>query len=145
MAVYLTNVLMDTQFNELVAVALNARSKAYAPYSKFAVGAAVKCKSGAVFAGVNIENRSFGLTICAERVAIGAAVVGGERDFVAIAVTADSDEPIVPCGACRQFLAEFAPDMIIVSATVRGQRKIENLSHLLPDPTRGILKHGDAS
>ena len=126
---------MDTQFSESIAVALNARSKAYAPYSKFAVGAAVKCRSGAVFAGTSVENRSFGLTICAERVAIGATVVGGEGDFVAIAVTADSDEPIAPCGPCRQFLAKFAPDLIIVSATVRGQRKVENLSHLLPDPT----------
>jgi cytidine deaminase len=79
--------------------------------SKFVVGAAVKCESGDVLVGANIENRSFGLTICAERVAMCAAVTGGEQDFVAIAVTADSDEPIVPCGACRQFLAEFNPDL----------------------------------
>src|SRR5438067_5940813 len=125
---------MDKQFDDLVAMALAARSKAYAPYSKFAVGAAVKCKSGAVFVGANIENRSFGLTICAERVAMGAAVAGGERDFVAIAVTSDSDEPIVPCGACRQFLAEFNPELIIVGATVRGDRKIERSSRLLPSP-----------
>jgi cytidine deaminase len=136
---------MNAQFDNLIALALAARSKAYAPYSEFAVGAAVKCKSGAIFVGANIENRSFGLTICAERVAIGAAVAGGERDFVAIAVTSDSDEPIVPCGACRQFLAEFNPDLIIVSATVRGDRKIDNLSRLLPDPTRGILKDADPS
>src|SRR5947208_11528079 len=127
---------MNKQFDDLVAMALAARSKAYAPYSKLAVGAAIKCKSGAVFVGANIENRSFGLTICAERVAMGAAVAAGERDFVAIAVTADSDEPIVPCGACRQFLAEFNPDLIIVSATVRGHRKIGRLSRLFPDPTR---------
>ena len=106
--------------DDLVRIESTARSKAYAPYSKFVVGAAVKCKSGAVLVGANIENRSFGLTICAERVAMCAAVTGGERDFVAIAVTADSDEPIVPCGACRQFLAEFNPDLIIVRATVRG-------------------------
>ena len=74
-----------------------------------------------------------------------AAGAGGEQGFVAIAVTADSDEPIVPCGACLQFPAEFNPDLIIVSATVRGHRTIENLSHLLPDPTRGILKHADPS
>ena len=141
----MTNLLIDTQFDDLIAVALTARSNAYAPYSKFAVGAAVKCKSGAVFGGANIENRSFGLTICAERVAIGAAVSGGERDFAAIAVTADSDEPIVPCGACRQFLAEFDPDLIIVSATIRGARKIDRLSRLLPDPTRGILGHAGPS
>ena len=136
---------MDTQFDDLIALALTARSKAYAPYSKFAVGAAVKCKSGAVFSGANIENRSFGLTICAERVAIAAAVAVGERDFAAIAVTADSDEPIVPCGACRQFLAEFNPHVIIISATTRGDRKIDDLSRLLPDPTRGILRHADPS
>jgi len=141
----MTNILMDTQLKNLVVLALAARSKAYAPYSKFAVGAAVKCRSGAVFAGANIENRSLGLTICAERVAMGAAVAGGERDFVAIAVTSDSDQPIVPCGACRQFLPEFNPDLIIVSATVRGDRKIDNLSRLLPNPTRGILKHADPS
>ena len=134
---------MDTQIYSLVGVESTARSKAYAPYSKLVVGAAVKCKSRAVLAGANIENRSFGLTICAQRVAMCAAVAGGEQAFVAIAVTADADEPIVPCGACRQFLAEFNPDLIIVRATVRGQRKIENLSHLFPDATRGILKHAD--
>ena len=111
------------------------------PYSNFAVGAAVQCKSGNVFVGSNIENISYVLTICAERIAIGSAVAAGEREFVAIAVVADTTEPIVPCGACRQFLAEFAPDLIIVSATVRGNQKVENLSHLLPDPKRGILEN----
>jgi cytidine deaminase len=132
---------MDTQFADLIRSALEGRLRAYAPYTKFAVGAAVQCKSGAVFAGSNIENVSYGLTICAERVAIGSAVAAGEREFVAIAVVADTIEPIVPCGACRQFLAEFSPDLIIVSATVAGGRKIENLSNLLPDPKRGILKN----
>jgi len=127
---------MDTQVDELVGMGLTAWSKAYAPYSKFVVGAAVKCKSGAVLVGANIENRSFGLTICAERVAMCSAVAGGEQDFVAIAVTADSDEPIVPCGACQQFLAEFNPDLIIVRATVRGRRKIENLR--IFSPTRPV-------
>jgi cytidine deaminase len=129
------------QFNNLVRAASGARKQAYAPYSGFAVGAAVECKSGAVFVGSNIENISYGLTICAERIAIGTAVAAGEREFVAIALVADTSEPIVPCGACRQFLAEFAPDLIIVSATMRGGQKIENLSHLLPDPTRGILRN----
>lgn len=134
---------MDTQVDNLVRIGSTARSKAYALYSKFVLGAAVKCKLRAVLAGANIENRSFGLTICAERVPMCAAVAGGEQDFVAIAVTADSDEPIVPCGACLQFPAEFNPDLIIVRATVLGQRKIENLSHLFADATRGILKHAD--
>ena len=118
---------------------LAARSKTYAPYSKFAVGAAIKCKSGAVFLEASIENRSFPRMICGERVAIDAAVAG-EGHFVAIAVTSDSDEPIAPCRGCWQFLAEFNPDLIIVSATGRGDRKIDNLSRLLPDPFRGILK-----
>ena len=136
---------MDTQFDDLVTLASDARSKAYAPYSKFAVGAAIKCKSGAIFAGANVENRSFSVTMCAERVAVGAAIAAGEREFIAIAVTADSDEPIVPCGTCRQFLAEFNPQLIIVSTTVRGERKVENLSHLLPEPTRGFLKNANPS
>ena len=118
-----------------------ARKQAYAPYSRFSVGAAIQCKSGAVFVGTNIENISYGLTICAERIAVGSAVAAGEREFVAIAVVADASEPIVPCGACRQFLAEFAPDLTIVSETVRGGQKIESLSHLLPDPKRGILEN----
>ncbi len=136
---------MDRQFDDLVVRALAARSKAYAPYSNLAVGAVVKCKAGAIFAGANIENGSFRLTICAERVAMGAAVAAGERDFVAIAVTADSDEPIVPCGVYRQFLAEFNPDLTIVGAAVRGRRKIDSRSRLLPDPTRGILKSADTT
>ena len=111
--------------------------------SKFVVGAAVKCESGDVLVDANIENRSFGLTICAERVAMCAAVTGGEQDFVAIPETADSDEPIVPCGACQQFPAEFNPDLIIVRGTVRGRGKIENLSHLFADAPRGIRKHAD--
>ena len=132
---------MDTQYINLIQAASGARRQAYAPYSNFAVGAAVQCKSGNVFVGSNIENISYGLTICAERIAMGSAVAAGEREFVAIAVVADTTEPIAPCGACRQFLAEFAPELIIVSATTRGGQKIENLSHLLPDPKRGILEN----
>ncbi len=132
---------MNIQFDNLIRAASAARKQAYAPYSGFAVGAAVQCRSGAAFVGSNVENISYGLTICAERIAIASAVAAGEREFVAIAVVADTSEPIVPCGACRQFLAEFSPDLIIVSATVRGGQKIENLSHLLPDPNRGILEN----
>ena len=132
---------MYTQFDGLIRSSLKGRLRGYVPYSKFAVGAAVQCKSGAVFAGSNIENISYGLTICAERIATGSAIAAGEREFLAIALVADTIEPIVPCGACRQFLAEFSPDLIIVSATIMGGRKIENLSHLLPDPKRGILKN----
>ena len=129
---------MDMQFHNLIKAASEARLQAYAPYSRFAVGAAVQCKAGTVFIGSNIENISYGLTVCAERVAIGSAIAAGEREFVAIAVVADTIEPVVPCGACRQFLAEFAPNLIIVSATLRGDQKVENLSRLFPDPKRGI-------
>jgi cytidine deaminase len=132
---------MDMQCDNLIRAASAVRKQAYAPYSGFAVGAAVQCKSGAVFVGSNIENISYGLTICAERTAVASAVAAGEREFVAIAVVADTNEPIVPCGACRQFLAEFARELVIVSATVRGDQKIENLSHLLPNPKRGILEN----
>jgi len=129
---------MDIQFDDLIRSASAARKQAYAPYSGFAVGAAVQCKSGAVFVGSNVENISYGLTICAERIAIASAVAAGEREF---AVVADTSEPIAPCGACRQFLAEFAAELIIVSATTRGGQKIQSLSHLLPDPKRGILEN----
>ena len=132
---------MNTQFDNLIRNALGACLQVYAPYSRFAVGAAVQCKSAAVFIGSNIENISHGLTICAERIGMGRAVAVGQRELVTIAVVADTIEPIVPCGACRQFLAEFSPDLIIVSATLTGNRKIDNLSHLLPDPKRGILKN----
>ena len=111
---------MNTQFDNLIRNALGACLQVYAPYSRFAVGAAVQCKSAAIFIGSNIENISHGLTICAERIGMGRAVVAGQRELVTIAVVADTIEPIVPCGACRQFLAEFSPDLIIVSATVEG-------------------------
>src|SRR6266513_1560568 len=123
---------MNRQFADLIRAASAVRKQAYVPYSGFAVGAAVQCESGAVFVGSNIENISYGLTICAERIALASAVAAGQREFVAIAVVADTTDPIVPCGACRQFLAEFAPDLIIVGATVRGNQKVENLSYLFP-------------
>src|SRR5438874_13373819 len=129
------------QFDDLIRSASAARKQAYAPYSGFAVGAAVQCKSGAVFVGSNVENISYGLTISAERIAIASAVAAGEPEFVAIAVVADTSEPIVPCCACRQFLAAFAPELIIVSATMRGDQKIESRCHLLPDPKRGLREH----
>lgn len=133
------------KYINLISSAQAARSRAYAPYSKFPVGAALQTKSGRVYVGANIENRSLGLCICAERVAIAAAVMAGERDFIAIAVAADSNEPIVPCGACRQVLAEFKADLLIVSANLRGEQDTRSLSELLPHPTRGILKYADPS
>ena len=123
----------------LIDSAWEARDKAYAPYSTFRVGAALLTDSGKVFAGCNVENISFGLTVCAERAAVIAAVAGGERKFASIAIVAETDLPIVPCGACRQFLAEFSPAMRIVSEGNEGARTSWMLSLLLPTPQEGIL------
>ncbi len=113
--------------------------RAYAPYSHFLVGAALRCKSGLVFSGCNVENVSFGLTICAERVCVVKAIEQGETAFESIAIVADTDVPIVPCGACRQVLAEFSPNLIITSWTVSGQSQQFSLADLLPLPGQGIL------
>lgn len=125
---------------ELLATAIGARLHSYAPYSGFAVGAALRTRSGAVFSGANIENISLGLTMCAERVCVGSALAAGHRDFDALAIAADSRKPIVPCGACRQVLAEFAPGLRIFSRTVAGSEAELSLSDLLPHPKDGILE-----
>lgn len=113
---------------------------AYAPYSGFRVGAALLTSAGDVFLGCNIENVSYGLTICAERGAVSAAVAAGAMGFTRIAIAADSTEPIVPCGACRQVLAEFNPELEIVSTTVSGKVAEFSLAELLPRPRQGILE-----
>ena len=92
---------------KLLAAALAARENAYAPYSKFKVGAAVETADGHIFTGCNVENASYGLTCCAERNAVFAAIGSGARSFKALCVVADTEEPVAPCGACRQVLAEF--------------------------------------
>jgi cytidine deaminase len=125
---------------ELIDAAHAAREKAHAPYSKFAVGAALQAKSGEIYAGCNVENLSFGLTLCAERSAVAAAVSNGCRDFVAIAVVTDSKEPAAPCGACRQVLAEFNPNLQIISVTVSGEIQEFDLAKLLPLSHQGILE-----
>jgi cytidine deaminase len=127
------------QQEQLIHAAAEARACAHAPYSAFAVGAAVLDSEGRIFAGCNVENVSFGLTMCAERVAIGNAVTAGSIAFEAIAVVSDSTQPVVPCGACRQVMAEFAPDLRIISATTNGVVTEFTLSTLLPSPRQGIL------
>jgi cytidine deaminase len=129
-----------TNNNELLKAALEAKDKAYAPYSRFAVGAALLTASGAIFTGANVENVSLGLTICAERAAVSAAIAGGEKDFVAIGVVSDSEEPAVPCGACRQVLAEFNPTMTIITSTIGGRIQELQLDELLPRPRQGVLE-----
>jgi cytidine deaminase len=104
--------------------AREARSNAYAPYSKFPVGAALLARDGRVFTGVNVENASYGLCNCAERVAVGKAVSEGVRDFAAVAVVGPQDDvECSPCGACRQVLFEFSPDMVLVLADGDGVRQ----------------------
>ncbi|MCK4426970.1 MAG: cytidine deaminase [candidate division Zixibacteria bacterium] len=117
---------------ELVEKAKKARLYAYAPYSKFRVGAALLTKRGKVYTGANVENATFSLTVCAERVALFKAVTNGEKNFVKIAVVVDKDEPVTPCGACRQVLSEFASDLKIICANLKGKTKRYNLKKLLP-------------
>jgi len=112
--------------------AMDARTNAYAPYSGFTVGAAVQTTSGAVFTGCNVENASYGATICAERAALAAAVAAGERELVALVVASGAKSPTPPCGICRQCLAELAPSLPIRSYT-GGARAEYDLSSLLPD------------
>jgi cytidine deaminase len=126
--------------NDLREAAAQARLRAYAPYSRFLVGAALRLESGAVVSGCNVENVSYGLTMCAERVCVGKAIDHGEKAFQAMAIVADTEAPIVPCGACRQVLAEFAPALLITSWTLSGESKEFSLSDLLPLPKQGILE-----
>ena len=116
---------------ELLNAALSARERAYAPYSKFLVGASVLAKSGKIYTGCNIENASYGLTVCAERNALFSAVGAGEREFTALCVVGDTEEPISPCGACRQVMAEFKVPRIIL-ANLKGDVKEYTLEELLP-------------
>ncbi len=117
--------------DELINRALLAREKAYAPYSKFKVGAAVLGTSGRIYSGCNIENASYGLSNCAERTAIFNAIAEGETGIAAIAVAADTPEPVSPCGACRQVMAEFHIEKIIL-VNLQGHQRIYTIEDLLP-------------
>ncbi len=132
---------MDRNIQRLINKATEARARAYAPYSKFQVGAAILGKSGKIFTGCNVENVSYGLTICAERVCVVTAIAAEERKFEALAIVAGSYELIVPCGACRQVLAEFNPRLPIYSVTSRKLVREFRLDNLFPLPRLGILKH----
>jgi cytidine deaminase len=120
---------------ELIAAACAARDQSYAPYSGFRVGAALRCLDGHIVTGTNVENASFGLSICAERAAVARAVAEGRRTFAAIAICADGAAPTPPCGACRQVLREFAPELAVFLAGdqgAAGQVVCTTMAALLP-------------
>ncbi len=111
---------------------------AWAPYSRFPVGAALLATDGSLWQGCNVECSSFGLTLCAERVALGHAITHGRREFVFLALVTDTETPLTPCGACRQILYDFAPTLLISSQGARGQRRaLWWLDELLPSPFSG--------
>ena len=120
--------------DHLIAAAKQARENAHAPYSNFRVGAALRATSGVVYTGCNVENSTYGLTVCAERVAIFKAISEGERGFDAIAVVTDTDALTPPCGACRQIILEFCGDVEIILANLKGQSESHRVSELFPKP-----------
>jgi len=126
----------------LVAEARAARDRAIAPYSHFKVGAALRLKDGRIVTGCNVENASYGLTVCAERVALLKALSDGFREFTMIAVVADTDNPTPPCGPCRQLLWEYCGDIPVVLANLQGIVAQHQLSALLPFPFDGRLLGG---
>jgi len=136
------NNIDNNQMNDLFTQALKAADRAYAPYSKFRVGAALLCGDGTVVCGVNVENRSFGLTTCAERNAVTAAISLGHSKFLALAIsTPDSALPVGPCGACRQVLSEFLPPETPVRFAGSGPQQVNTtIGELLPFDSLHELK-----
>ena len=123
----------------MVALALDARKHAHAPYSRFKVGAALKTRDGEIVTGCNIENASFGLTMCAERVAVFKALSEGLSGFDAIVVAADSKRITAPCGPCRQILWEFCGDLVVHMVNLRGETKTWRMRELMPLPFDGSI------
>ncbi len=133
MAESLSEMSSRPDVEELVEVARQVRERAYAPYSGFRVGAALETEDGRVFEGCNVENASFPVTVCAERVALGSAVAAGARRFTRIAIVTSAPRPTPPCGMCRQALSEFGLDLEVVSVTEGGSRFEWRLRGLIPE------------
>ena len=133
--------VMKKEWSKLIKEAKKVRKNAYAPHSKFKVGAALLTKSGNIYTGCNVENSSYGLSICAERSAICNAIANGEKEILAIAIVADTKMPTPPCGACRQFIQEFGKKSTIILTNPKGETKIFSQNQLLPYPfTYSMLK-----
>ncbi len=125
------------EWETLLRAANEARERAYAPYSNFKVGAALLTESGDVFSGANVENATYGATMCAERVAVGSAISSGARAVTAIVIVTDTDTPTPPCGICRQVLVEFSPRCTVRAYTAAGKHSEWGLEALLPDAFAG--------
>ncbi len=128
---------VNVDYIYLLGRAKEAREKAYAPYSKYKVGAALLTVDGDIFTGCNVENVSYGLSICAERTALFTAIAAGKRDFIAMSIVASSPE-VSPCGACRQVLCELAPQAEIITFSRAGDIKIKKVAELLPEAFGGL-------
>ncbi len=122
----------QTGWDVLIDAAWQAREHAYAPYSRFRVGAAVHCADGSIYGGCNIENVSYGLTNCAERTAMFQAVANGANEFHRMVICADTPEPIAPCGACRQVMVELAPQMEVLLINKEGKQIFTTVEKLMP-------------
>lgn len=126
---------MKETYTKLVEEAKKVLTNSYAPYSGIHVASAILTRTGKVYLGVNVENASYGLTICAERAAIASMVTSGDKEPVAVAIVTDYEKPLPPCGACRQVLAEFNPDIVVVMYSVKeGKIMVKNLRELFPYP-----------
>ena len=123
-----------SEYETLISAAGQARENAHAPYSNFRVGAALCATSGRIFGGCNVENATYGLTVCAERVAIFKAISEGERGFQAISVVTDTDALTPPCGACRQLIWEFCGDVPVIMANLKGKTEVIQMRELFPKP-----------
>lgn len=124
--------MSEESLEQLIETAKSARLQSIAPFSSFLVGAAVKTDEGKVYTGCNVESASYGLTVCAERVAIWKALSEGERQFIELAIVADTESLTPPCGTCRQIIWEFAKNATIVLGNLRGETQIVSIRDLLP-------------